>query len=106
VVREEHSRAERRRTWAMGDVGVWRMLVWMMVAGVVAAQTVRDKPPCKFPALYNFGDSNSDTGGISAAFQPIPWPYGQTFFKKPSGRDSDGRLLVDFIGMLLTLLHL
>lgn len=72
-------------------------MVLLTVVGVVEGQQVRDKPPCKFQAMYNFGDSNSDTGGISAAFQPIPWPYGQTFFKKPAGRDSDGRVLVDFI---------
>ncbi|TQD87938.1 hypothetical protein C1H46_026502 [Malus baccata] len=23
---------------------------------------------CKFPAVFNFGDSNSDTGGFSAVF--------------------------------------
>lgn len=53
---------------------------------------------CYFPTIYNFGDSNSDTGGISAAFEPIRSPYGDRFFHKPSGRDSDGRLIVDFIG--------
>ncbi|XP_021733716.1 GDSL esterase/lipase At5g14450-like [Chenopodium quinoa] len=82
------------------------VLVVLMVVGVVAGQSVRDKPPCKFPAMYNFGDSNSDTGGISAAFQPIEWPYGQTFFKKPVGRDSDGRVLVDFIAEQLGLPYL
>ncbi|KMT10487.1 hypothetical protein BVRB_5g116110 [Beta vulgaris subsp. vulgaris] len=70
-------------------------LVVLMVVGVVGGQQI--KPACKFAAMYNFGDSNSDTGGISAAFQPISWPYGQTFFNKPAGRDSDGRLLIDFI---------
>ncbi|WMV17597.1 hypothetical protein MTR67_010982 [Solanum verrucosum] len=50
--------------------------------------------PCDFPAVYNFGDSNSDTGGISAAFEPIQAPYGESFFR---GRFSDGRLLIDFI---------
>lgn len=55
-------------------------------------------PPCQFPAIYNFGDSNSDTGGISAAFEPIREPYGEGFFHKPAGRDSDGRLVIDFIG--------
>jgi hypothetical protein len=55
-------------------------------------------PSCTFPAIYNFGDSNSDTGGISAAFQPIPAPYGVGFFHKPFGRDSDGRVILDFIG--------
>lgn len=57
-------------------------------------------PSCAFPAIYNFGDSNSDTGGISAAFLPIPAPYGEGFFHKPFGRDSDGRVILDFIGNL------
>lgn len=53
---------------------------------------------CHFPAVYNFGDSNSDTGGRSAAFTRTPSPYGRTFFGKPSGRLSDGRLVIDFMG--------
>ncbi|GAY41786.1 hypothetical protein CUMW_062130 [Citrus unshiu] len=52
---------------------------------------------CNFPAIFNFGDSNSDTGGISAALYPINWPYGQTYFHMPAGRFSDGRLIIDFI---------
>ncbi|KAK9684648.1 hypothetical protein RND81_10G222700 [Saponaria officinalis] len=64
------------------------------------------KAACVFPALYNFGDSNSDTGGISAVFKPIEWPYGRTFFKKPVGRDSDGRLIVDFIAEKIALPYL
>lgn len=63
-------------------------------------------PSCSFPALYNFGDSNSDTGGISAAFEPIQAPYGEAFFHKPSGRDSDGRLIVDFIAERIGLPYL
>lgn len=55
-------------------------------------------PSCSFPAIFNFGDSNSDTGGLSAAFGQAPYPNGQTFFHSPSGRFSDGRLVVDFIG--------
>lgn len=53
---------------------------------------------CQFPAMFNFGDSNSDTGGLSATFFRLPAPYGNTFFGKPSGRFSDGRLMIDFIG--------
>lgn len=63
-------------------------------------------PDCRFPAMYNFGDSNSDTGGISAAFDPIPSPYGVGFFHKPAGRDCDGRLIVDFIAEKLKLPYL
>lgn len=74
-------------------------LVVSLALGGGAGEPLRGPlPPCDFPAIYNFGDSNSDTGGISAAFLPIPRPYGETFFRRPSGRDSDGRLIIDFIG--------
>ncbi|XP_058111543.1 GDSL esterase/lipase ACHE-like isoform X1 [Magnolia sinica] len=52
---------------------------------------------CHFPALFNFGDSNSDTGGLSAAFGQAPPPNGESYFGAPAGRYSDGRLIVDFI---------
>lgn len=53
---------------------------------------------CSFPAIFNFGDSNSDTGGFWAAFPAERYPFGMTYFKKPSGRASDGRLVIDFLG--------
>jgi hypothetical protein len=53
---------------------------------------------CQFPAIFNFGDSNSDTGGLSAAFGAAPPPNCRTFFGMPSGRYCDGRLVIDFIG--------
>ncbi|OWM76124.1 hypothetical protein CDL15_Pgr009770 [Punica granatum] len=58
---------------------------------------------CRFPAIYNFGDSNSDTGGRSAVFYRIPSPYGETFFGKASGRFSDGRLIIDLVAEMLGL---
>lgn len=53
---------------------------------------------CDFKAIFNFGDSNSDTGGFYAAFPAESGPYGMTYFNKPAGRASDGRLVIDFIG--------
>uniref|UniRef100_A0A151UF25 GDSL esterase/lipase At4g01130 family n=1 Tax=Cajanus cajan TaxID=3821 RepID=A0A151UF25_CAJCA len=53
---------------------------------------------CDFEAIFNFGDSNSDTGGFWAAFPAQSGPFGMTYFKKPVGRASDGRLIVDFLG--------
>ncbi|XP_047152491.1 GDSL esterase/lipase At1g54790-like isoform X2 [Vigna umbellata] len=52
----------------------------------------------KYPAVFNFGDSNSDTGDLAAGlgFQVAP-PNGQDYFKIPSGRFCDGRLMVDFL---------
>ncbi|KAI3907685.1 hypothetical protein MKW98_016329 [Papaver atlanticum] len=61
---------------------------------------------CNFPAVFNFGDSNSDTGGHSAAFYAIGTPNGETFFGKPSGRACDGRLIVDFMAEELGLAYL
>lgn len=52
---------------------------------------------CGYEAIFNFGDSNSDTGGFWSAFPEAPPPNGMTYFKHPAGRASDGRLIVDFI---------
>ncbi|KAJ1387467.1 GDSL lipase/esterase [Sesbania bispinosa] len=51
-----------------------------------------------YPAVFNFGDSNSDTGELVAGYgiQLAP-PNGQNYFKTPSGRFSNGRLIVDFL---------
>ncbi|XP_062106845.1 GDSL esterase/lipase At3g27950 [Humulus lupulus] len=61
---------------------------------------------CKFPALYNFGDSNSDTGAISATLSEVLPPNGESFFGKPAGRACDGRLVIDFIAEELRLPYL
>lgn len=56
--------------------------------------------PCHFPAIFNFGASNSDTGGFAAAFIQPKSPNGDTFFGMPAGRLADGRLIIDFTGTL------
>ncbi|KAL6657686.1 hypothetical protein ACP70R_005466 [Stipagrostis hirtigluma subsp. patula] len=61
---------------------------------------------CHFPAVFNFGDSNSDTGGLSAAFGAAPPPNGRTYFGMPAGRYSDGRLVIDFIAESLGIPYL
>lgn len=48
--------------------------------------------------IINFGDSNSDTGGMAAVNgMNIELPQGRTFFRRPTGRLTDGRLVIDFI---------
>lgn len=79
---------------------LWRLLIAGVLASWVLSVSSADLPQCEFPAVYNFGDSNSDTGGISAAFEPIRAPYGVPYFHKPAGRDCDGRLIIDFVGKL------
>ncbi|KAL8499762.1 hypothetical protein ACS0TY_019653 [Phlomoides rotata] len=58
---------------------------------------------CDYEAVFNFGDSNSDTGGFYSAFPPQSPPDGVTYFKKPAGRISDGRLVIDFLAQALGL---
>ncbi|KAL5986172.1 hypothetical protein ACLOJK_028166 [Asimina triloba] len=60
-----------------------------------------------FDAIYNFGDSISDTGNLLpggqlqlqlGTFSNIAsLPYGQTYFHHPTGRCSDGLLMLDII---------
>ncbi|XP_042406328.1 GDSL esterase/lipase At5g45910-like [Zingiber officinale] len=51
----------------------------------------------RYNALFNFGDSMSDTGNV----QISTLPYGMTFFGNATGRCSDGRLVIDFIAQEL-----
>ncbi|KAH7519519.1 hypothetical protein FEM48_Zijuj08G0045100 [Ziziphus jujuba var. spinosa] len=77
------------------------LLIWMVV--VVESFNSPSNSKCEFKAIFNFGDSNSDTGGFWAAFPAQSGPFGMTYFKKPVGRASDGRLIVDFLASALGL---
>lgn len=58
-----------------------------------------------YNAIFSFGDSYADTGNFVKLVKGIlpsvvfdnP-EYGMTYFGQPTGRSSDGRLVVDFIG--------
>ncbi|KAJ0986158.1 hypothetical protein J5N97_004514 [Dioscorea zingiberensis] len=53
-----------------------------------------------FTSIFSFGDSFTDTGNLKASGTSNPiinFPYGETYFHHPTGRCSDGRLIVDFI---------
>ncbi|KAB1218303.1 GDSL esterase/lipase 1 [Morella rubra] len=58
--------------------------------------------PEKHVALLVFGDSLFDAGNnnyinTTSDYRSNVWPYGETFFKYPTGRFSDGRIIPDFI---------
>ncbi|KAG8639584.1 GDSL esterase/lipase At5g03980-like [Manihot esculenta] len=55
---------------------------------------------CQFQAIYNLGDSISDTGNLihedpASVFGRLP--YGQNFYRNATGRCSNGLLIIDFI---------
>ncbi|KAJ4752372.1 GDSL esterase/lipase [Rhynchospora pubera] len=60
-----------------------------------------------FNAIYSFGSSYEDTGNMAilaptaSGFRNVlnP-PYGKTFFNRPTGRASDGRLVIDRIAAM------
>ncbi|CAL5084328.1 unnamed protein product [Urochloa decumbens] len=93
-------------------------LLWPLLAAafMAAASTAESVPVAAATALstrsangtssrysrfFSFGDSQIDTGNyIRYSADPGPvsrLPYGETFFHRPTGRWSDGRLIVDFI---------
>ncbi|XP_010478236.1 PREDICTED: GDSL esterase/lipase At1g28610-like [Camelina sativa] len=80
-----------------------------MLTTVVSSQV---KQCGKFKSIISFGDSITDTGNLLAlsdADNPphsaFP-PYGETFFHFPTGRYSNGRLIIDFIAEFLGLPYL
>ncbi|XP_027105472.1 sinapine esterase-like isoform X3 [Coffea arabica] len=62
-----------------------------------------------YKSIIGFGDSLTDTGNLVQLFPPdnpthcYRPPYGETFFKHPTGRCCDGRLIIDFIDPKATL---
>jgi len=75
----------------------WIVCAAAVVGLMIFCQVESSQGKCAFPAIFNFGDSNSDTGGFYAAFPAESPPYGMTFFNKPASHASDGRLAVDFL---------
>uniref|UniRef100_A0A0E0EXB8 Esterase n=1 Tax=Oryza meridionalis TaxID=40149 RepID=A0A0E0EXB8_9ORYZ len=88
------------------------LLLGVLVVAVVAADVEssaggggghRHSPrPPRYSRVFSFGDSLTDTG--NAAILPAtaggPFtrpPYGMTFYHRPTGRASDGRLVIDFL---------
>uniref|UniRef100_A0A453EEB1 GDSL esterase/lipase n=1 Tax=Aegilops tauschii subsp. strangulata TaxID=200361 RepID=A0A453EEB1_AEGTS len=67
-------------------------------------------PPALRESIITFGDSFTDTGNAivvlaeKSRFDPtVQPPYGMTFFGCPTGRYSNGRLIIDFIAEKLDL---
>uniref|UniRef100_A0A0E0MFU2 Esterase n=1 Tax=Oryza punctata TaxID=4537 RepID=A0A0E0MFU2_ORYPU len=75
----------------------------LLVLAVERPATLTAEAACSVSAIYSFGDSIADTGnllreGPVGAFASIgTYPYGQTL-RRPTGRCSDGLLIIDYFG--------
>ena len=87
-------------------MGVLAVLAVVVLAAAAAAGTADAAAQAaakgKYRALFNFGDSLADAGnlianGPSVKLATAQLPYGQTYFGKPTGRCSDGRLVIDHL---------
>ncbi|CAL4924783.1 unnamed protein product [Urochloa decumbens] len=89
-------------------LSVLLMLLALIVCAGAAADSIADgarRSRTRFARIFSFGDSLTDTGNAlrilgSRATISRP-PYGETFFGCPSGRASDGRIMIDFIAEAL-----
>ncbi|XP_038998934.1 GDSL esterase/lipase At1g54790-like [Hibiscus syriacus] len=72
--------------------------VLRIIALVFVFLPLTDSINFKLPAIFNFGDSNSDTGElVGAGIASLKPPYGRSYFRTPAGRYCDGRLIIDFL---------
>ncbi|URD82433.1 lipid catabolic process [Musa troglodytarum] len=81
-------------------------VILLSVDLLLLSSVVTPSPGC-YSAIFNFGDSLTDTGnlafltgGKAPASRP---PYGETYFHRPTGRFTDGRIILDFIARAMRL---
>ena len=80
--------------------------IFFLVAHFATPIVCIRNPINQTPALFVFSDSIFDPGNnnyinTTTNFQENYLPYGESFFKYPTGRNSDGRLIPDFIGIFI-----
>lgn len=84
-------------SYSLATLAAWWSLSFLAVVGSSGSPALG----C-YTRIFSFGDSLTDTGNfvrLTAKSQTLYGapPYGRTFFGGPTGRASDGRLVIDFI---------
>ncbi|KAK4413554.1 Acetylajmalan esterase [Sesamum alatum] len=80
----------------------------LLLTGTTSSQ----QSNCPFNYIYHLGDGDSDNGNAirtlpaGLALPAARLPYGETFPGRPTGRWSDGRLIIDFAATVLGLTRL
>ena len=73
-----------------------------VLAALLCASWAAAAAAQKYNAIFNFGDSITDTGNLCTNGKPSQItftqpPYGETYFGTPTCRCCDGRVIVDFL---------
>ncbi|TVU37546.1 hypothetical protein EJB05_10866, partial [Eragrostis curvula] len=75
--------------------------------GIRAQTQQQQRGGCRFARLFSFGDSITDNGNwlryVSSPGGVASSPYGDTFFRRPTGRFCDGRIIIDYVADALGL---
>ncbi|XP_051150005.1 acetylajmalan esterase-like [Andrographis paniculata] len=86
---------------------IFSILVFIKIlSAFLALQVSSQVLTCPINSIYQLGDSISDTGNLIRMMPTAPAsrpPYGETFPGRPTGRWSDGRLIIDYIANALGL---
>uniref|UniRef100_A0A1J3G8M9 GDSL esterase/lipase n=1 Tax=Noccaea caerulescens TaxID=107243 RepID=A0A1J3G8M9_NOCCA len=88
-----------------------RKLAGFFLSTLLVTSVSSETKCLNFKSIISFGDSIADTGNSIALSTPNRFPqsafppYGETFFHHPTGRYSDGRIIIDFIAEFLGLPH-
>ncbi|XP_062087922.1 GDSL esterase/lipase 5-like [Humulus lupulus] len=91
------------RVFLVFFLDIYVVLLILITPPVCGSNTITGSPSKKHGvAFFIFGDSFLDAGNnnyinTTTLDQANFWPYGETYFKFPTGRFSDGRLISDFI---------
>ncbi|XP_010499396.1 PREDICTED: GDSL esterase/lipase At1g28580-like [Camelina sativa] len=86
-----------------------KLLIFICLSAFTVTNVSSETQCREFKSIISFGDSIADTGNLLGLSGPneLPHvafpPYGETFFHRPTGRFSNGRLIIDFIAEFLGL---
>ncbi|KAI3840445.1 hypothetical protein MKW92_020106 [Papaver armeniacum] len=95
----------------MKNLGYLFLMFSLLPLTITARDTITagDNKACRFDAIYQFGDSISDAGNliregpVGARSYAARYPYGESFFRRATGRCSDGLLMIDYFATALGL---